>query len=262
MKKLVLSVIAGLFGIGVSSAQDLNKPTIVLVHGAWSDSTAWNMVTPVLKAKGFDVVKVSLPGHGEDNTPFPSITLKSYVDAVEGAIGDKKNITLVGHSMAGVVISQVAEDMPGSIKKLIYLSAYLPANGQSLLDIATKDAGSLVGKHLQIDKEKASAGIAKEGTVDIFVADASKNIKNKFSAGVKSDPLIPFATPVTLTDARFGTIVKVYIYSINDHAISYATQQSMVNKIPGVKTYSLKSGHTPFLSMPGKVASILIKEAK
>jgi len=261
MKTLVLTMIAGMFGMNVS-AQNLNKSTIVLVHGAWSDSSAWEKVTPELESKDLNVVTVSLPGHGEDNTPFPSITLKSYVDAVKTAIGDQKNIILVGHSMAGVVISQVAEDMPGSIKKLIYLSAYLPVTGQSLLDIATKDKGSHVGKHLQIDEEKASAGIAKEGVVDVFVADASKDVQAKFSAGMQADPLIPFATPVTLSDANFGAIEKVYIYTINDHAISYATQQSMVNEVSGIKTYSLKSGHTPFLSMPGKVASILIKEAK
>lgn len=261
MKKLALTIIAGLFGIGVS-AQNPNRPTIVLVHGAWSDASAWNKVVPSLKTNGYNVLTVNLPGHGSDNTVFTSITLKSYVDAVKKVIGSQKNITLVGHSMAGVVISQVAEDMPGSIKKLIYLTAYLPTNGQSLLDIAKKDEGSHVGKHLQIDQEKASAGIAAAGAVDIFVADAPKDIQDKFSGGVKADPLIPFVTPVKLSEANFGAIAKVYIYATDDHAISYATQQYMVGKVQGVKTYELKSGHTPFLSMPNEVASILIKEAK
>lgn len=261
MKTLALTLIAGLFGMGVS-AQNLNKPTIILVHGAWSDSSAWNRVLPKLNAKGFNVVTVNLPGHGNDNTPFPSITLKSYVDAVKNAIGDRKNITLVGHSMGGMVISQVAEAMPESIKKLIYLTAYLPTNGQSLLDIAKKDEGSHVGKYLQIDRERASAGIAIEGAVDIFAADESKNVQDKFSTGVKADPLIPFATPVTLSEANFGSVDKVYIYATYDHAISYATQQFMVSKVAGVKTYSLKSGHSPFFSMPKQVASILISEAK
>ena len=261
MKTLVLTMIAGLFGFQVS-AQNVNKPTIILVHGAWSDAKAWNQVSPALEAAGFHVVAVNLPGHGKDTTPFPSITLKSYVDAVKEAIGDQKNVILVGHSMSGVVISQVAEDMPGSIKKLIYLSAYLPANAESLLDIAQKDAGSHVGKHLHIDKEKASAGIATEGAVDIFAADAPKHVQTMFAAGVKADPLMPFVTPVTLSAANFGATAKVYIYTTEDHAISYATQQAMVNKASGVKTYTLKSGHTPFLAMPKQLASILIKEAK
>ena len=243
-------------------AQNIKKPTFVLVHGAWSDVRAWKAVTPLLEAEGYHVIAVNLPGHGNDNTAFTGITLQSYVDAVEKEIGNATNVILVGHSMAGVVISQVAENMPGNIKKLVYLAAYLPADGQSLLDLAKTDAGSHVGKFLQIDQVTASAGLIKEGVVDIFVADASKTIQDQFANGVKPDPLAPFASPVKLTDAGFGSVHKVYVYTKNDRAISYPKQQVMagVGKVKG--EYTLTSGHTPFFSMPEEVAAILIKEAK
>jgi len=67
---------------------------------------------------------------------------------------------------------------------------------------------------------------------------------------------------LTLSEANFGATAKVYIYAINDHAISYATQLLMVSKVSAIKTYSLKSGHTPFLSIPDQVTSIILKEAK
>jgi len=261
MKSLFIAMAATLFGI-TAMAQKSNKPTIVLVHGAWSDATAWKEVTPVLEAKGFNVLAVNLPGHGSDTTPFTSITLQSYVDVVKKEIGDYKNVTLVGHSMAGMVISQVAEDMPGSIKKLIYLAAYLPVDGQSLLDLAKTDADSHAGKFLQVDQATASAAIHKDGVVDIFVADAPKNIQDKFARGVQPDPVIPFTLPVKLSAARFGAVEKVYIYTTNDHALSYAKQQAMVKDAQVKKEYILNSSHTPFISMPGKVAAILIKEAK
>ena len=92
-----------------------NSETIVLVHGAWSDATAWQAVIPLLKAQGHEVIAVNLPGHGTDATSFAGISLQSYVDAVKNAIGDRKNVILVGHSMAGIVISQVAEAIPGQI---------------------------------------------------------------------------------------------------------------------------------------------------
>jgi len=261
MKILLTTMVASLFAIA-TLAQNTKKATIVLVHGAWSDVQAWKAVTPILKAKGFNVIAVNLPGHGNDATPFPSITLQLYVDVVKKEIGTTGNVILVGHSMAGIVISQVAEDLPGQIKKLVYLAAYLPANGQSLLDLAKTDAGSHVGKFLQIDQATASAGIAKEGAVDIFVADANKSIQAQFANGLKPDPLAPFATPVKLTDARFGSVQKVYIYTRNDHAISYPKQQDMA-KIGQVKVvHTLTSSHTPFISMPQEVAAILIKEAK
>jgi len=261
MKFLLITIVASLFGI-MAIAQSTKKSTIVLVHGAWSDVRAWKEVTPLLKAKGFNVKAVNLPGHGNDATPFTTITLQHYVDAVKKEIGKTENVILVGHSMAGIVISQVAEDLPAQIKKLVYLAAYLPANGQSLLDLAKTDAGSHVGKYLQIDPATASAGIAKEGVVDIFVADASKSIQDQFANGVKPDPLAPFASPVKLTDTRFGSVKKVYIYTKNDNAISYPKQQDMA-KIGQVKVaYTLTSSHTPFISIPQEVAAILIKEAK
>jgi hypothetical protein len=239
-----------------------NKQTVVLVHGAWSDVSAWDAVKPLLEAKELNVITVNLPGHGNDTTAFTSITLQSYVDAVKSEIGETKNITLVGHSMAGIVISQVAEDMPGSIKKLIYLAAYLPANGQSLLDIAKKDADSHVGKFLQIDQATASAGINKDGAIDIFVADAPIGMQNQYATGVKPDPLVPFVSPVKLTDGNFGSIEKVYIYTKNDHAVSYPMQLAMAKSGQIKQEYTLNSSHTPFFSMPQKLAEILIKEAK
>jgi pimeloyl-ACP methyl ester carboxylesterase len=261
MKNLFMVMAATLFGM-TASAQDSQKSTIVLVHGAWSDHSAWKTVKPLLEAEGFHVLAVNLPGHGSDTTPFTSITLQSYVDAVKSEIGETKNVTLVGHSMAGIVISQVAEDMPGSIKKLIYLAAYLPANGQSLLDIAKKDADSHVGKFLAIDQATASASINKDGAVDIFVADAPTGVQNHYANGVKPDPLVPFVSPVKLTDGSFGSIDKVYIHTKNDHAVSYPTQQAMVKTGQVKREYTLISSHTPFFSMPKELAAILIKEAK
>ncbi|WP_025764619.1 alpha/beta fold hydrolase [Dyadobacter tibetensis] len=259
MKTLFIALAASLFAI-TSSAQNINKPTVVLVHGAWSDVSAWNAVIPLIKAKGIKVMAVNLPGHGNDSTPFTSITLQSYIDAVKNQIGDTKNVILVGHSMAGIVISQVAEEMPSSIHKLVYLAAYLPANGQSLLDIAKTDATSHVGQFLEIDQSAASAGIGKEGAVDIFVADAPKLIQDRFARGVQPDPLVPFASPVTLSEKNFGSIKKVYIHTLNDHAIGYATQQAMVKNTNVESVHTLKSSHSPFITIPDQLAAILISE--
>lgn len=263
MKNLIIAMAMSLTTLtGCEKSEYPNKQTIVLVHGAWSDESAWDGVKPLLDEKRFNVITVNLPGHGNDATAFPLITLQSYVDTVKKAIGEQKNVTLVGHSMAGIVISQVAEDMPGSINKLIYLAAYLPQNGQSLLDIAKKDAGSHVGKYLKIDEETASAAIDKEGAVDIFVADAPKSVQEKFAKGVKPDPLVPFITPVKLSAEHFGVIEKVYIYTTKDHAVSYPAQQAMVKNMEVKTEYTLESSHTPFFSMPDQLAAILLKEAK
>ena len=239
-----------------------NPETIVLVHGAWSDATAWQAVVPLLKAQGHEVIAVNLPGHGTDATSFAGISLQTYVDAVKNAIGDRKNVILVGHSMAGIVISQVAEEIPGQIKELVYLAAYLPQNGESLLSLAKTDADSHIGKYLQIDQNTGSTNVAKDGVIDVFAADAPAQVGNYIADNIKPEPLAPLATPVTLTDAKFGSVRKVYIYTINDHAVSFSLQQTMVKNGHINKEYSLPSSHTPFISMPDKLAAILIEASK
>jgi putative intracellular protease/amidase len=109
-------------------------PTYVLVHGAW-DESAWSAIRNEL-AKNANVVVVNLPAHGADNTYGAGIGMKDYVNLVSSAVAKVKGkAILIGHSMGGAVISQVAENMPEKIDKLIYVSAYLPQNGESLESI-------------------------------------------------------------------------------------------------------------------------------
>lgn len=265
MKTAILALALSVIGF-TSQAQKTNNKnltTIVLVHGAWSDATAWQAVIPVLKAQGHEVIAVNLPGHGNDATSFANISLQSYVDVVKNAIGDRKNVILVGHSMAGLVISQVAEEIPGQIKALVYLAAYLPQNGESLLSLAKQDADSYVGKYLQIDQATGSAIVAKDGVTDVFAADAPAQVGDYLANNIKPEPLAPLATPVTLTDGKFGSVKKVYIHNTNDHAVSFTLQQTMVKNNGHIsKEYSLPSSHTPFVAMPDKLAAILLTASK
>ncbi|MDP9080766.1 MAG: alpha/beta fold hydrolase [Bacteroidota bacterium] len=265
MKTAIIIMAMSVLGFTAQAQKTNNKnsATIVLVHGAWADATAWQAVIPVLKAQGHEVIAVNLPGHGSDTTSFAKISLQSYVDVVKNAIGDRKNVILVGHSMAGLVISQVAEEIPGQIKELVYLAAYLPKNGESLLSLAKQDADSHVGKYLQIDQATGSAIIAKDGVVDVFAADAPAQVGEYIANNIKPEPLAPLATPVTLTDGKFGSVKKVYIHTVNDHAVSFSLQNTMVKNNGHIsKEYSLPSSHTPFISMPDKLAAILLTASK
>lgn len=239
-----------------------NSKTIVLVHGAWSDASSWDAVTPLLKAHGDEVINVNLAGHGKDTTSFAGITFQTYTDQVKAAIGTRTNVILVGHSFAGLVISQVAEEIPAQIKELIFLAAALPHDGDSLLSLAKQDPASHIGKSLTIDQEHGAAIIAKDAVADIFAADAPQQVQEYLAANIKPEPLAPLATPVHLTEKNYGSVKKVYIHTVNDNAISYPAQQYMVKTGKVAKVYTLPSSHTPFISMPDKLAAILIGETK
>ena len=167
--------------------------TIVLIHGAWSDASAWVLVEPLLKTKGYEVINLNLPGHGKDNAPFTDITLSSYVNAARKAIGDRKNVILVGHSMAGQILSQIGEDIPAQIKKLVYLAACLPEDGQSLIDLAKADVDGHTAKYLTVDEENHAAIISKDGVVELFFEDTPKDILQGVLAHWKTEPLAPLS---------------------------------------------------------------------
>lgn len=257
--------IAALLLTSISSVFAQSKKrteTIVLVHGAWSDASAWDHIVPQLKSAGFEVIAVNLPGHGKDNTPPAGITLDNYVAVVKKAIGTKNNVILVGHSMGGAIIGEVAEQIPTQIKKLIYLAAFLPHNGEAMISIAQTDTESHLVKYLQVNKEEGSASVAKDGFIDAFAADAPDAVKEQLLNTLKPEPLAPVVTPVVLSDANYGKVEKVFIYTVNDHAISYAVQQKMVAEANIGRTYALPSSHAAFLAMPGVLAAIIEQEAK
>jgi pimeloyl-ACP methyl ester carboxylesterase len=235
--------------------------TVVIIHGAWSSADDWGHVFGHLTSAGGNVVTVNLAGHGSDRTPVSSISLQLYVFEVLKAIGDKTDITLVGHSFGGIVASEVAELIAPQIKKIIYVAAFVPKNGDSLLSLAKTDSESIVGKNLIVEEEGGVASIAKEGIAETFMADAPASVVEHVTNNLRPEPLAPLATPVTLTKASFGQIAKVYVHSQHDRTISYTLQQRMVAEAGITRTYSLPSSHTPFIVFSEVLSAIVSLEA-
>ncbi|WP_332369839.1 alpha/beta hydrolase [Spirosoma telluris] len=141
---LIISLFFTLLSCHKNDAVAPTTKTFVLVHGAWQAPYAWQSVKDQLVQQGQKVVVVELPGHGADNTSPATLSMDVYRDKVISAINAlSENVILVGHSMGGMVVSAVAEKIPGRIDKLVYVGAFLPANGQScwpwLLQIAPRN---------------------------------------------------------------------------------------------------------------------------
>jgi pimeloyl-ACP methyl ester carboxylesterase len=235
--------------------------TVVVIHGAWSSANDWNNVAGHLISAGSNVITVNLPGHGSDETPVSSISLQLYVFEVLKAIGDKTDITLVCHSFGGIVASEVAELIAPKIKKIIYVAAFVPKNGDSLLSLAKTDSESLAGKNLIVDEKTGVASIAKEAIAETFMTDAPTPVVEYVTNNMRPEPLAPLATPVILTHANFGQLAKVYIHSQYDCTVSYSLQQKMVEEAGITRTYSLPSSHTPFIVFSQVLSAIISLEA-
>ena len=232
--------------------------TYVLVHGAWMGAWAWDDVATGLRAEGATVVAVELPAHGKDATPLRGANLDAYVDRVGSAVdAADKPVVLVGHSMAGMVITQVAELKPDKIRSLVYLAAYFPKDGQNLLDLAMTDGDSHSGKNAKIQEKDGIADIPEEFLQDDFLADGSPEMLARLQANYRPEPLDGFIAPVKTSAANWGRVPKVYIYTKQDHAVSYALQQRMTAGVELASTVTLDTSHSPFLSQPAQVISAL-----
>ena len=120
-------------------AQAQTEPrTFVLVHGSWHGGWCWRRVADRLEKRGHKVFAPTLTGLGERvHLLTPSVDLDTHITDVVNLIKFEglQNIVLVGHSYAGCVISGVAEQMLPAISSIVFIDAFLPGNGERMLDL-------------------------------------------------------------------------------------------------------------------------------
>jgi pimeloyl-ACP methyl ester carboxylesterase len=249
----------------ISSAFSQAGKTYILVHGAWHGAWCWYKVVPLLEAKGNKVMAFDLPGHGDDTTRQENITLADYVNKlVSIANAQKGPVILVGHSMAGVVISQAAEALGvDKVSALIYLDAFLPRNGESLFSLVEMVLKQLPPNNAQhptlvesiIPSPDHRTNFIKPGTAEqVFYHDCSEDDKKFAIARLSKQPVAPLATPVHVTDSIYGSIPKYYILCTEGKDLD---KTCLSTHVFCKKVYKLASSHSPFLSMPEKLVEIL-----
>lgn len=150
MSKLAsAAVIAGTLLSGAAQAQEPPKPTIILVHGAFADSSSWNGVTERLVGDGYTVVAAA--------NPLRSVkTDAQYVSGIISAID--KPVVLVGHSYGGAVISGAANGQE-NVKALVFVAAFAPDQGEAAAELAGKFPGGTLGEALAAPVKLGDSGV-------------------------------------------------------------------------------------------------------
>ena len=238
--------------------------TFVLVHGAWQAPYAWNEVKADLIRAGERVVVVELAGHGSDSTDPSTIRMDTYRDQVVKAIkGAGGKVELVGHSLAGMVITAANEVVPDKIDKLIYLTCFIPSHDHpTIISWANTDSFSLLGPHLQFPGADAPLvlGVDAAALTDIFIQDGTASEKQLVVTNYRPDPLLPFLDSVN-TGRAFERADKYYIHTLRDHLISPSLQNRMV-AAAGIKTtYAVDASHCAAIVKPDSVAALLLTVA-
>ena len=236
--------------------------TYLLIHGAWHGGWCWRKIVPLLEAKGHTVLAPDLPGHGDDQTERAAVTLDSYTNRIcEIARAQAEPVILVGHSMGGIAITQAAENCPERVEALVYLCAFLPRSGDSLMTWASQDRESLVNPSTVNPRPDGVIGFKPEYSREAFYGNCTDEDVRFAQSRLVDQSGAPFATPVKTSPERWGQTPRFYIECARDRAITLNLQREMQKQSPCRQTFSIDTDHSPFLSSPEQLAEILLQIA-
>lgn len=255
MSKFAATVaVAGALLAGSAFAQSA-KPTVVLVHGAFADSSSWNGVISILHKDGYKVVAAA--------NPLRSVTNDAaYVSKLVGSI--EGPVVLVGHSYGGQVISTAAKGH-ANVKSLVYVAAFAPEAGEAAADLAGKFPGGTLGAALAPPVKLA------EGGVDLYIDQAK--FRSQFAHDVAAKETVLMAAgqrPITeaaLTEKSgepaWKTIPSYFVYGDGDKNIPAKALGFMAERAGSKRTVVVPgASHVVMISKPKVVADLIEQAAK
>ena len=240
-----------------------DKPTIVLVHGAWADGSSFAAVTAALQLEGYAVLLAPNPLRGVANDT------KALSDFL--AQGTTGPVVLAAHSYGGVLITGAALSNP-NVKALVYIDAYAPDEGESASTLTNELPGSLLNVadpttvfDFVLPAADASQGdydsyIKRDKFHDIFAATLPKVEANVLGAGQSPVTLGALGTPFSGRPA-WKSLPSWFFIGAVDQVLPAAQQHAMAQRAGG----TIVEGHAPHLSMlaePLKVTRVIVDAAK
>jgi pimeloyl-ACP methyl ester carboxylesterase len=233
-----------------------DKPTVVLVHGGWADSSGWNAEVTALQRLGYPVIAPANPLRGLTSD---AAYVRSVLKTIDGPI------VLVGHSYGGAVITNAAVGVP-QVKALVYIAGFAPDQGESLVQLVTKNPGSDIGKNVIPRKYPLAGGgegtdlyLTKTGFETAFAGDVPRRLADQMWA--EQRPFSQEAFESLSGEPAWKTIPSWYLVATQDHAIPPATQRFMADRAHATVS-QVKASHVPMISKPAATMKVILAAAK
>jgi len=244
-----LALTAAMFGATAAFAAPV-KPTVVLVHGAFADSSSWNGVVKILEKDGYPVIAAA--------NPLRSV--KSDAQSVADVLASVKTpVVLVGHSYGGLVISEAAYGN-ANVKALVYVAAFAPEKGETAAELSGRFPGSTLGPTLSAPVELADGGkdlyIQQDKFHDQFAADVSQADAKLMAATQR--PVTVAALNEAATEPAWKTVPSYFVYGDQDKNIPAQALAFMAERAHSKQTVVVKgASHVVMVSNPKAVASLI-----
>jgi pimeloyl-ACP methyl ester carboxylesterase len=233
-----------------------DKPTVVLVHGAFADSSSWSGVIKILEGEGYPVVAAANPlrGLGAD---------AQYVQSVLRSVSGP--VVLAGHSYGGSVMSEAADGQQ-NVKALVYIASFLLDQGESTGQLAAKFPGAQLGPALDKVPFPTPGGgtgedlyIKKDEFQKVFAADVPEDVADLMAATQR--PITAAALEEPATKAAWKTIPSWNMVTTEDLAIPAESMRYMGERAKS-RTVEVDASHAVTVSKPDAVADLIQQAAK
>jgi pimeloyl-ACP methyl ester carboxylesterase len=230
------------------------KPTVVLVHGAWADTSSWDGELEALKKHGYDVRAIANP---LENLTTDAASVAAFLHSVNGPI------VLVGHSYGGSVITEAAAGNP-NVKALVYVDAAAPDIGETNGSLSGADS-VLKQKPESELFDKLPAPGAPAGTFDLYLKrdifvhyfgkDLPEETATRLWATQRSASTAAFETPAT--QAAWKNIPSWYFISSGDQIITPTSERAMAERAHSHVTTFDGGSHLTLISHPDAVTAVI-----
>jgi pimeloyl-ACP methyl ester carboxylesterase len=232
------------------------KPTVVLVHGAFAESASWNGVVADLQRRGYAVIAVANPLRGLQQD---AAYLRSVLDSLSGPV------VVAGHSYGGSVMSEAADGAPG-VTALVYIASFNLEVGESTAQLAAKFPGGELGPALDSVPFPLTGGgtgadlyIQQDRFHEVFAADVAPEVAKLMAATQR--PITASALEDIATKAAWKTIPSWTLVTTRDLAIPADSMRFMADRA-GSTTVEIDASHAITVSQPGAVADLIDAAAR
>lgn len=263
-RRLGATLLAGAFGLAAlaplatfaqpAPGAQPPKPTIVLVHGAFADSSSWDGVVRDLQKRHYSVIAAANPLRGPASD---ATSVAAVVDAVKGPV------VLVGHSYGGSVITAAANGKT-NVKALVYVAAFAPEAGETALGLTGQFPGSTLGPTLAPPVPLADGG--KDLYIDQgkfpaqFAADVPLAQARLMAVGQR--PIAEAALNEAAQAPAWKSVPSWFVYGDRDKNIPPAAMAFMAERAHAKKTVVVKgASHVVMTSQPEAVTRVIVEAA-
>ena len=227
--------------------------TYLLVPGAWLGGWCWQHVTPGLRACGHKVIGATLTGLGERaHLLNRDVGLGTHISDIVSLFEyrDLHDVILVGHSYGGTVITAVAERVADRIRRLVYLDASVPRDGESNDDVI----GPTMAAQLRASAMAEGDGWKVPPAPDLLQRLSAHPVRDWVAARLKPHPLQPFAEPVRLTSRQAAALPRAFIQTTQSDL--YCRLMGRAREA-GWHCREIGGGHYAMITEPTAVAAAL-----